>query len=79
MNVLLGLLAMSVGVAVISAPERFVDAGEASHAAFWRKPHGSGRVRYRKAYNRTIVVVTGGFFIFMGVLNIVGVIDWANG
>jgi hypothetical protein len=78
-NLLLGVLAIGIGVAVIVARQRFVDAGEASRAAFWRKSQDSGSVRFRKTYNRTIVVVTGGFFMVMGFLNLVGVIHWVNG
>lgn len=74
-NVLLGVLAIGVGVAVIMARERFVNAGEASRAAFLNKPLDSGHVRLRRRYSRTIVILVGSGMILVGVLHLVGVIE----
>jgi hypothetical protein len=59
---------------VILARERFINAGEASRAAFLSKPQDSGHVKLRRAYSRTIVLLVGSGMIVVGVLHLVGVI-----
>lgn len=78
MNVLLGLLAIGIGVAVIAARERFLRSGEASRAAFYNKPENAGHPGFRRAFSRGVVVLSGAIFIVLGLLNAAGVIQWVQ-
>ena len=77
MGVVLGVVAMAVGVAVFVLAPRMVRANEASSAElFGRYDPYKKAPRFTRAWSMTVTRLVAVLFVVFGLLAIVGVLDW---
>jgi hypothetical protein len=76
MNAILGLVVIIAGVAVLVFAPRLARANEAGSRAFGRFDPYEKRPRFMRAWSLAITRAVGGLWVILGLLAVVGVVDW---
>jgi hypothetical protein len=75
-NTILGLAVVIAGLAVLVFAPKLARANEASSRAFGRFDPYEKRPRFMRAWSLAVTRAVGALWVVLGVLAVVGVLDW---